>query len=67
MLMYHSDSQPIGIIGIGNGCLFLINVNLSRIRMIQPEKDIHQGAFAGSVAADEANPVPVLNFQPPDV
>lgn len=50
----------IGIIGIGNGCLFLINVNLSRIRMIQPEKDIHQGAFAGSVLPQETVDLLVL-------
>ena len=54
MLMNHSDSQGIGIVGIGYGGLFFIDEYLSRIRMVQPEENVHQSALTSSVLTQEA-------------
>ena len=63
MLMHHSDSKCIGVIGVVDFNLPAIDFDLSLLRLIQAEQNTHEGGFAGSVFSQQRVDFALFNLQ----
>src|ERR1700760_2330904 len=53
MLMHHADAMRDGGGGAVVANLAALDQHRALIGLVQPEQDVHQGAFAGAVLADD--------------
>ena len=62
MLMHHADPAVDRHPGRVNLHRFPVDQDLSRISLVQPIQDVHQGGLAGSVLAEQRQHFPGRNF-----
>jgi hypothetical protein len=62
VLVNHTDSQGIRVIGVIDGNTFPIFVNLPLLRLVKPEKHTHQGGFSRAIFPEQRMDFPFFQL-----
>jgi hypothetical protein len=54
MLVDHADARDHRVARASEGDLLVVNQDLAAIGLVQPIEDVHQGALAGTVLAEQS-------------
>ena len=60
MLVYHADSQGVCVIGVTDADGLTVLADFTLLRLVQSEKDTHQGRLSGTVLPEQSVNFPAL-------